>query len=132
MRKRVLSSVLVASVLAGSAGAGRTADPGVTSNSILIGGTSPLSGEAAAGAAVAQGADAYFKWINAHGKVNGRKLTYKYLDDAYDPGKTVLAVRQLVEQDNVFAIFNTLGTNNNLAIRDYLNGKKVPQLFVAS
>lgn len=132
MRKGVLLGVLVAGVLAGVAGAARTADPGVTSSSILIGGTSPLSGEAAAGGAVAQGADAYFKWINGHGKVNGRRITYKYLDDAYDPGKTVVAVRQLVEQDNVFAIFNTLGTNNNLAVRDYLNGKKVPHLFVAS
>ena len=67
--------------------------------------------------------------MNAHGGVNGRKIHYVYLDDAYDPSKTVQLTRQLVEQDHVFAIFNTVGTENNLAIRDYLNAAKVPQLF---
>jgi branched-chain amino acid transport system substrate-binding protein len=132
VRKGLLAAVVLACFAAGVAGAAPRSDPGVTSSSILIGGTSPISGEAAAGAAVATGANAYFKWINGHGKVNGRTITYKILDDGYDPGKTVVAVRQLVEQDNVFAIFNVLGTNNNLAVRDYLNGKKVPQLFAAS
>src|SRR5262249_12830363 len=54
------------------------------------------------------------------------------VDDAYNPAQTVPAVRRLVEQDKVFAIFNTLGTSSNLAIRDYLNQLKVPQLFAAS
>ena len=67
--------------------------------------------------------------MNAHGGVNGRKIKYVYLDDAYDPSKTVQLTRQLVEQDHVFAVFNTVGTDNNLAIRDYLNAAKVPQLF---
>jgi branched-chain amino acid transport system substrate-binding protein len=133
MRRAVLAAFAAAAALAaGLAGAGLTATPGVTPTSILIGGTSPISGEAAAAAAVARGADAYFKWVNARGGVFKRKIVYKYLDDGYDPARTVQAVRQLVEQDGVFAIFNTLGTNNNLAVRDYLNGKKVPQLFVAS
>ena len=42
------------------------------------------------------------------------------------------ATRQLVEQDKVFAIFSSLGTEQNLAVRDYLNQPKVPQVFVAS
>ena len=132
VRRGVVFSVLAACVLAAVAAARPGGDPGVTSSSILIGGTSPISGEAAAGTAVAAGANAYFKWVNTHGRVAGRAINYKYLDDGYDPGKTVLAVRQLVEQDKVFAIFNVLGTNNNLAVREYLNGKKVPQLFAAS
>ena len=78
---------------------------------------------------VAHGADAYFKYVNAHGGVNGFKIHYVYLDDAYDPSKTVQLTRQLVEQDHVFAIFNTVGTENNIAIRDYLNAARVPQLF---
>ncbi len=122
-----VSAVAVTGALAGSAGT-----PGVTSNSILIGGTAPLSGEASSAASVARGAEAYFKWINAHGGVNGRSIDYMYLDDAYDPARTVQAIRQLVQQNNVFAVFNTLGTNNNLAIRDFLNQSGVPQLFVAS
>ena len=131
-----MRAVLLAAVLAGAlaavAAARLASDPGVTPTSILIGGTSPISGEAAAGAAVAAGANAYFKYVNSHGGVLKRKITYKYLDDGYDPSHTVEAVRQLVEQDGVFAVFNVLGTNNNLAVRDYLNGKKVPQLFSAT
>ena len=64
--------------------------------------------------------------------MNGRKIDYKYVDDAYEPSQTVLATRQLVQQDNVFAIFNTVGTENNLAVRSFLNQAKVPQLFVGT
>jgi branched-chain amino acid transport system substrate-binding protein len=133
MRKLLLAGALVAAVAAGGSALGATrSDPGVDANSILIGGTAPLSGEASAGAGVARGAEAYFKWVNAHGGVNGRKIAYRYLDDGYDPSRTVQATRQLVQQDKVFAIFNTLGTANNLAIRSFLNQSKVPQLFSAS
>jgi branched-chain amino acid transport system substrate-binding protein len=111
----------------------RQADPGVTATSILLGGTTPLSGPASQYSSVARGADAYFKYVNARGGVGGRKITYKYVDDTYyNTGLTVQLTRQLVEQDEVFAIFNALGTENNLAVRDYLNVRKVPQLFVAS
>src|SRR5437867_10403514 len=109
----VAAAALVAAVAATGAGAARQGTPGVTSDTILLGGTAPLTGEASAAAGVAKGADAYFAYVNAHGGVNGRKIEYKYLDDAYDPTKTVQAVRELVQQDNVFAIFNTLGTNGN-------------------
>ena len=108
------------------------ADPGVTSTSIHLGATSPLSGSASAYASVARGADAYFKYVNGRGGVNGRKITYTIVDDGYNPSQTVQATRRLVEQDGVFAIFNALGTEHNLAVRDYLNSKKVPQLFAAS
>src|ERR687892_2556711 len=112
--------------------AGSTADPGITSTSILLGGTSPLTGPAAAYASVARGANAYLDSVNAKGGVAKRKFQYKILDDAYNPAQSVQVTRQLVEQDKVFAIFNSLGTEHNQAIRDYLNQAKVPQLFVAS
>jgi branched-chain amino acid transport system substrate-binding protein len=108
------------------------ADPGITPTTILLGGTSPLTGPAAAYASVARGAKAYFDSVNAKGGVSKRKFEYKILDDAYNPATTVQATRQLVEQEKVFAIFNSLGTEHNLAIREYLNQTKVPQLFVAS
>ena len=108
------------------------ADPGVTSSSILLGGTSPLTGPAAAYASVARGAKAYFDSVNATGGVSKRTVEYKFLDDAYNSAQSVQVTRQLVEQDKVFAIFNSLGTEQNLAVRDYLNQVKVPQLFVAS
>jgi len=134
MRKLLLASAVLAAAILGAtaAGARTTADPGVTADSILLGGTTPLSGPASAYSSVARGADAFFKSVNAKGGVAGRTITYKYLDDAYNPAQTVQATRQLVEQDKVFAIFNSLGTEQNESIRDYLNAQKVPQLFAAS
>jgi branched-chain amino acid transport system substrate-binding protein len=108
------------------------ADPGVTPNSVLLGGTAPLTGSASAYASVARGADAYFEYQNARGGAAGREISYTYVDDGYNPAQTVQATRQLVEQDKVFAIFNALGTEHNLATRDYLKAQGVPQLFVAS
>jgi branched-chain amino acid transport system substrate-binding protein len=107
-------------------------DPGISSTSILLGGTAPLTGYGSQYASIARGAEAYFKYVNARGGVNGRRIDYKVLDDAYNPVETNTLTHQLVEQDKVFAVFNGLGTEQNLAVRDYLNAQKVPQLFAAS
>ena len=107
-------------------------DPGVTDKDVLIGTTTPLSGAASAYAPVSKGATAYFQYVNSRGGVNGRTITYRVYDDGYDPAKAVPLVRQLITQDNVFAIFNELGTPVNLATRDYINQEKVPDLFVAT
>lgn len=127
--RRLVVVGLVALTAAAAAVAATSADPGITPTSVLIGGTVPLSGEAAAFGSVAPGAKAYFDYVNARGGVNGRKVEYRYYDDAYNPAQTVQLTRKLVEQDNVAAIFNSVGTANNLAIRDYLNAQKIPQLF---
>ena len=124
--------IVLALLCAPAALAGSAAHPGVGSRSILVGGTAPLSGEASAASAVSRGAAAYFAYVNARGGVNGGKIDYKVLDDGYDPSRAVEAVRELVQQDHVFAVFNSLGTSTNLAVRDFLNQSKVPQLFVAS
>jgi branched-chain amino acid transport system substrate-binding protein len=121
------AGALVLATVASGAGA-----PGVTSSEVVIGGTTPLSGAASAYQSVARGAAAYFRYVNANGGVNKRKIKYIYKNDAYDPSKTVELTRELVQQDKVFAIFNSLGTEQNLATRSYLNALKVPQLFVAS
>ena len=112
--------------------AGSAADPGLTPTSIHIGGTTPLTGSAQAFSSVAKGAAAYFKYVNARGGVNKRKIDYEYLDDQYIPSETVRQTRLLVQDKKVFAIFNTLGTETNEAIRPYLNEVGVPQLFAAS
>ncbi|MGH3135162.1 MAG: ABC transporter substrate-binding protein [Gaiellaceae bacterium] len=130
MTARVAVAAVVALAVAAGAGASPTADPGVTATSVLVGGTVPLTGEAAAFGAVGPGAKAYFDYVNAKGGVNGRKIEYRYYDDAYNPAQTVQLTRRLVEQDRVLAVFNSVGTANNLAIRDYLNAQKVPQLWV--
>jgi branched-chain amino acid transport system substrate-binding protein len=122
----------LAGAIVTGATAATSADPGISSGQILLGGTAPLSGPASAYASVARGANAYFQYVNGRGGVNGRKIAYKYVDDAYNAVQTVQATKQLVEQDKVFAVFNSLGTEQNVATRDYLNSLKVPQLFVAT
>jgi branched-chain amino acid transport system substrate-binding protein len=132
MPRRIQFILCAAGALALAAGASGAGAPGVTSSEVLIGGTTPLSGTASAYQSVARGAAAYFRYVNAHGGVNKRKIRYVYKDDGYDPSRTVERTRELVQQDKVFAIFNSLGTEHNLATRAYLNALKVPQLFVAS
>jgi len=133
MGKRFLfAAPFCALVLVAVASGARTATPGITSDQVVIGGTTPLSGPASAFSAVARGAQAYFRYVNAHGGVYHRKIKYIVKDDGYDPARTTEQTRELVQQEHVFAIFNSLGTEQNLAIRPYLNAAKVPQLFVAS
>jgi branched-chain amino acid transport system substrate-binding protein len=117
---------------AGGAAQGGGDSTGVTANSILIGATVPLSGPAAAYGTIAKASDAYFHYVNDNGGINGRQITYKYLDDAYNPAQTVPLTKQLVEQDGVFLTFGGLGTQDQTSVRDYLNSKKVPQVIVAT
>src|SRR3954453_12527656 len=116
----------------GGGGGGAAADPGITKTSIKLGGSYPFSGPASAYGTIGEGAKAYFKFVNAKGGVNGRKIAFITLDDGYEPPKALQNARRLVQQDKVFAMFNTLGTPNNLAIWDFLNQQKVPQLYVAT
>jgi branched-chain amino acid transport system substrate-binding protein len=125
-------SALVAAAAAVALGGAPSATPGVTPSTIAIGGTVPLNGPASAFGSVGRGADAYFRYVNSKGGVFGRKIVYKYVDDQYEPPQTIQLTRQLVEQDKVLAIFNTVGTEHALAIRSYLNDQKVPELFVGS
>ncbi len=107
--------------------------PGITPTQILIGSHQPLTGVAAPGYdEIAPASNAYFQYVNAHGGVFGRKIVYKFLNDQYNPTDTSTVVHQLVLQDGVYAIFNGLGTPTHLAVAQYLNSQKVPDVFVAS
>ncbi len=130
MTRAAVAAALAVLVVSAVAGARPADDPGVTATGVLLGGTVPLTGEAAAFGAIGPGAKAYFDHVNARGGVNGRTISYRYYDDAYNPAQTVQLTRKLVEDDHVFAIFNSAGTANSLAVRDYLNAQKVPQLYV--
>src|SRR5258708_1605703 len=117
----------------GSAAPAAQTDVGVTSNSILLGNTIAHSGPAAAYGTIGNAELAYFTYVNNNqGGVNGRKIKFKILDDGYNPANTVPLTKQLVEQDQVFAMFSGLGTQAQTSVREYMNGKKVPQLFVAT
>ena len=107
-------------------------DTGASDTEIKIGNIMPYSGPASAYGVIGKTEEAYFKKINAEGGINGRKITFISYDDAYSPPKTVEQARKLVELDEVLFLFNPLGTPPNSAIHKYMNGKKVPQLFVAT
>jgi ABC-type branched-subunit amino acid transport system substrate-binding protein len=142
VRLPVVAATVTAALVAAGCGSGSSGSsggaaaapvPGITKTQILIGSHQPLTGPAAPGySEIAPAANAYFQYVNAHGGIYGRKIKYTYLDDGYDPAKTVSVVHQLVLQDNVFAIFNGLGTPTHLAVVKYLNSNKVPDVFVAS
>jgi branched-chain amino acid transport system substrate-binding protein len=134
--KKTLLLVAVAlaatAVVGTTAGARPNATPGVTKTSILLEGTFPLSGPASGYAPIPVGMGAYFSYVNAHGGVNGRKINWHYEDDGYNPANTVQITHKFVEQDHAFALVGGLGTEPQLAVRQYLNDNKVPQLFVST
>ena len=128
----VVAAVAVTAVVGATAGAREAATPGVTAKTILLEGTYPLSGPASGYAPIPVGMGAYFSYTNTRGGVNGRKITWKYEDDGYNPANTVQITHKFVEQDHAFALVGGLGTEPQLAVRQYLNDNKVPQLFVAT
>jgi branched-chain amino acid transport system substrate-binding protein len=117
----------------GSAGSGGATAPGVTATSITFGTHQPLTGPAAPGySEIAPASQAYFDYVNAHGGVYGRKIHLIIKNDQYDPALTVQVVHQLVLQDNVFGIFEGLGTPTHTKVVGFLNSSKVPDMFVSS
>ena len=132
MRKGLLLALLAAFGLAVTSGPTVAQTPGVTATEIKIGNTNPYSGPASAYGTIGKSLGAYFKKVNDEGGVNGRKINYISYDDSYSPPKAVEMVRKLVEQDEVAALFQTLGTPTNTAIQKYVNQQKVPHLFVAT
>jgi branched-chain amino acid transport system substrate-binding protein len=99
---------------------------------IRIGQTLPYSGPLSGFGLIGKSEEAFFAKINAEGGINGHKIKFITLDDAYSPPKTVEQTRKLVEQDEVQLMFGSLGTATNAAVHRYLNSKKVPQLFILS
>lgn len=137
-----LSAAVMAPIVGASASAPRSCatDVGVTCTQITIGATVPLTGPASSGYdQVAQAADAVFKYVNARGGIDGRKINYITLNDAYNTGigvpagtTTLSQTKILVQDDNVFATVGSLGTPTQETVESYLNENGVPQLFVNS
>jgi branched-chain amino acid transport system substrate-binding protein len=99
---------------------------------IKLGNTAPYSGPASAYGTISAAEGAYFQMLNDKGGINGHKIEFITLDDGYSSPKTVEQTRRLVEQDDVLAMFSSVGTAPNIAVQKYLNAKKVPQIFVSS
>jgi len=107
-------------------------DTGASDTEIKIGNVEAYSGPASAYGIIGKTEEAYFKMVNDAGGVNGRKINWISYDDGYSPPKTVEQVRKLIESDEVFLVFNALGTPTQNAVQKYHNAKKVPQLFLAT
>src|SRR6187399_3100834 len=133
-RQLAIASTALALFAVSSSGAlaQKKYDTGATDTEIKVGNIMPYSGPASAYGVIGKTEEAYFKMINDQGGINGRKVSFVSYDDAYSPPKAVEQVRKLVESDEVLVVFNPLGTPSNTAIQKYLNGKKIPQLFVAT
>ena len=133
-RRGFVSGISAAALLSSGAAQAQKGkyDVGASDTEIKIGNCMPYSGPASSYGAIGKAIDAYWKSVNDQGGINGRKVKFISLDDGYSPPKTVELVRQLVEQEQVLALFNTLGTPTNTAIHKYVNQKKVPHLFVAT
>jgi branched-chain amino acid transport system substrate-binding protein len=132
---RLHAAVVAAAVFALSSStalAQKKYDTGASDTEIKIGNIMPYSGPASSYGVIGKTEKAYFDKINAEGGINGRKINFISYDDGYSPPKAVEQARKLVESDEVLVVFNPLGTPSNSAIQKYLNGKKVPQLFVAT
>jgi branched-chain amino acid transport system substrate-binding protein len=112
-----------------------SSETGVTAHTITIGATVPLTGPASAYGTIPAAMKAYFAYINSRkgpdGKrgVYGRQIVFKFYDDGFNPANSVQLTRKLVEEDRVFAIVSSIGTEVNLSVRPYLNQRKVPQIL---
>jgi ABC-type branched-subunit amino acid transport system substrate-binding protein len=128
----VFLSFAVLAVATSATMAQKKYDTGASDTEIKIGNIVPYSGPASAYGVVGKAMGAVFKKVNDDGGINGRKINFISYDDAYSPPKAVEQARKLIESDEVLFLFGTLGTASNTAIQKYVNGKKVPQLFVAT
>ena len=117
---------------------GSAATPGISAKIISIGGTFPLTGPASSYAPIPAGMKAYFAYINSRkgpdGKrgIYGRQVDFKIYDDGYNPANSIQMTRKLVEDDKVFAVVGSLGTEHTQAVQPYLNAAKVPHVLVST
>jgi branched-chain amino acid transport system substrate-binding protein len=131
-RKHLWLPVVALALAATPAAAQKKYDAGANDREIKIGNINPYSGPASAYGVIGKTIGAAFNKVNAEGGINGRKINYVTYDDSYSPPRAVEQVRKLVESDEVLLVFQPLGTPSNTAIQRYMNGKKVPQMFVAT
>jgi ABC-type branched-subunit amino acid transport system substrate-binding protein len=130
--RALLGACALAVALVAPAQAQKKYGPGASDTEIKLGQTMPYSGPASAYGAIGKAELAYFQMVNERGGINGRKVNLISLDDAYSPPRAVEQTRKLIEQEQVLALFQPLGTPTNSAIHKYVNARKVPHLFLAT
>jgi ABC-type branched-subunit amino acid transport system substrate-binding protein len=135
IRRRILpiAALGLSTAVAGCGAAHSVSIPGVSAGTVTLGSHQPLTGPAAPGySEISAASQAFFDYVNAHGGVYGRSIHLMTLNDAYNPTNTAEVVNQLVTYDNVFAMFEGVGTSTHRQVVQFLNNNAVPDLFVAS
>lgn len=131
--RRTLAPLLSIFLLATApAWAQKKYDPGASDTEIKIGQFNPYSGPLSSYSTQGRVQAAYYRMINEEGGINGRKIVFLSVDDAYTPPKTVEQTRKLVEDDQILAMIGAMGTPTNSAIVKYMNAHKVPHIFLAT
>jgi branched-chain amino acid transport system substrate-binding protein len=130
--RRSIITCLAVTLMAAYASAQKSYDPGASDTEIKVGNIAPYTGWAKEYASIARAETAYFQMVNDRGGINGRKINFISLNNGSEVAKSIDLARKLVEDEKVLLIFSSIGTEGNLAIRGYLNEKKIPQLFVQS
>jgi branched-chain amino acid transport system substrate-binding protein len=125
-------ALIAGAIIGGTSAAEKQYGPGVSDTEIKLGQTVPYSGPASAFSSYGRTMTGYFQMINEAGGINGRKVTLISLDNAFSPPKAIEQTRKLVEDDGVLADVGTVGTTPNVAIQKYLNGAKVPHIFISA
>jgi branched-chain amino acid transport system substrate-binding protein len=106
------------------------AEDGVTDKEVLIGAGMDLTGAVANwGVNIKAGMEAVFNRVNDAGGVHGRKIRLITYDHVYQPPKAVTNAKRLVERDKVFVMMGHLGTPTTKAIKEYLEERRVPNIF---
>jgi len=111
----------------------RASAPGVSEDKILIGNVQDLSGPMKElGAVLPAGSNLYFRYVNENGGVHGRQIEMKVEDHQYNPQKAVAAAKKLIEKDQVFCLYQVIGTSPCEAIRPILAESGTPLVAPAT
>jgi ABC-type branched-subunit amino acid transport system substrate-binding protein len=98
---------------------------GVTDNEIKFGIVGPFSGSARElGRQMKLGIDAAFNRVNDAGGIEGRKLRLVAADDGYEPTRTLDAMKQLYDKEQVFGFIGNDGTPTAAVAIPYALEKK--------
>src|ERR1700738_4118353 len=95
-------------------------DAGASDTEIKIGQTVPHSGPGSIYGVLGRIGEAYFQMLNEKGGINGRKVKFFTMDDAYSAPKCVEATRRLVEQEEVLALVGSLRAAAESAGGEYI------------
>jgi ABC-type branched-subunit amino acid transport system substrate-binding protein len=101
LSKRPMWAMVIAASLSAATGvsaADKKYDFGASDTEIKLGQTVPHSGPGSLYGVIGRVGEAYFQMLNEKGGINGRKIKFFSMDDAYSSPKAVEATRRLVEQ----------------------------------